>query len=1442
MPRLVPQAPVPGFQPLPRRDNSAGERPTLFATDRTAVRRLKLAEARLEKGVYEEAVDLLQAILDSEEDAAAPADGEAPVFRSLKRQAIDLLAKLPRDGRRIYELKYGVAARGKLEDALKQGDWAGVEAVSRRYFHTAAGREATYRRAVWADDRGESLEAALLFQRLVDDGTALFEPQLSLRTATAWSKVGIDDLARKAAERYLRLPAGKPDTLPEAAAEAKSPDELLAWIKRSTGKGATPGDAAWPTFGGNADRLSDVAPVAIAEGAAWSHRLHEPTKWDSAREAARVSRLSAGLDILTKAANSSGGLTQPAFHPVVARNTVIFRTLRNIQAVDLASGKLLWQTESPHDPYFDTAVTELGLLIPFGDGDLGGTMDLGGAVGQFAWQNLTSGTLSTDGRFVYGIEGTGRAGTSRVIVQGMGRPVVVGETDFNSLAAYELAAEGRIAWTAGGPPAEDSAAGLFFLGPPLPLGGRLYALAERDGSIRLLAMDPLADDADRVVWSQTLVESDQPLSSDPLRRISGLSPAFSDGVLVCPTGAGAVVGVDLARRVLLWGYEYADRSGSGLQPGSDVFFGNPHTMLASRTRWLDAVPHIADGAVFLTPLDSDEMHCVDLTTGQVRWKHSRGTLLYLAAVHDGKAIVVGRRSLLALDVETGGTVWERPLDEMPAGRGVCSGDLYHVPLMSGEVATIRLSNHQELVRSPAGSGIMPGNLIAVQGRLLSLSTDAMVGFHRSADLEAAQRDAAAADDAITADQLALRAAQALHRGDVDEGLTLLRRAATAGASASIKRSYVHFLLEGLRADFRGYRKYQQDVLAIAEDPKQKAELFRLLANGFEAAGEAPAAFEALLGLAASDVAEPGYSIVDGERLVRSDRIDRVHVEQLLASASSADRAAMEAYTQAFVQRAAERRDAVALERFCGMIGDPRLNQPALDVLATLYDEAGASKELERVWLQLGAADAAEPTDAAAVAGDFDVGFRAEYVPGEIKNGRGASGTKFDIAVPIVGPVPSTHAGWQFALDEKLQTLVARDQIGRERWRVFLTDETSNVADDPFGGRNASPGRAQVRFSGHLLAVVAGPRLCMLDLLADAEAPPLLWRAELAGRIYTATFINRRVMNAPADGPIGFAGSEILLYEAGGALNAVEPLTGDILWRRIGISDDCELSGDDEFVTLQLPSGREVIVLDARDGRVVTQKVLPEVFQRLAWRGTNIVTSRPTEQGLEVTSDDVARGENRWSRRFSPAALVTPVGPKEIAVLEAAEGRLLLLNSSDGSITFEAKTVADPAAAEIAVTRRFGRVVLFTTRHEPAGLVTVRTDSTREAVDGLAYGFDEQGGRIWSAAVRRQFVDLQQPPGLPILLLTAKRVAANGEASHSAAVLDVRNGQMLFEKRRIGDYQPVAVNADVKSRSISIDCQGARILLTPSGQPLPAAKADSLADLAGVDREAPVSRP
>ena len=108
-------------------------------------------------------------------------------------------------------------------------------------------------------------------------------------------------------------------------------------------------------------------------------------------------------------------------------------------------------------------------------------------------------------------------------------------------------------WELGGQEALEQS-DTFFLGPPLPLRGQLYVMAEIKDEIRLLALDGATG---KLLWSQQLAMVESNITQDPVRRLAGVSPSYSDGVLICPTGAGCVVAVDLATRSLLWGYIYS---------------------------------------------------------------------------------------------------------------------------------------------------------------------------------------------------------------------------------------------------------------------------------------------------------------------------------------------------------------------------------------------------------------------------------------------------------------------------------------------------------------------------------------------------------------------------------------------------------------------------------------------------------------------------------------------------------------------------------------------------------------------------------------------------------------------------------------------------------------------------------------------------------------------
>ena len=199
----------------------------------------------------------------------------------------------------------------------------------------------------------------------------------------------------------------------------------------------------------------------------------------------------------------------------------------------------------------------------------------------------------------------------------------------NRLAAYDIRT-GKLKWQLGGD-AEDFGVRqpeTYFLGPPLPLMGQLYVLAETKGEIRLLALDAANGN---LSWSQQLLAVVEQNSQQipPIRRMSGVSPSYADGILVCPTSSGALVAVELATRSLLWGYRYPrDYQADQVERMQIYNYGDA----GFANRAIDASACIADGRVLVTPFDSDSLHCLNLVDGELQWKYKRQDDMYAACV------------------------------------------------------------------------------------------------------------------------------------------------------------------------------------------------------------------------------------------------------------------------------------------------------------------------------------------------------------------------------------------------------------------------------------------------------------------------------------------------------------------------------------------------------------------------------------------------------------------------------------------------------------------------------------------------------------------------------------------------------------------------------------------------------------------------------------------
>jgi hypothetical protein len=413
-------------------------------------------------------------------------------------------------------------------------------------------------------------------------------------------------------------------------------------------------------------------------------------------------------------------------------------------------------------------------------------------------------------------------------------------------------------------PADEAAGEVWYLGAPLVIGDQLFVLVEEKGEIRL---DVRAAADGRLLWSQPLAELDEEQQADrpetQVRRFSGLSPAFAEGVLVCPTGAGTAIAVDLATRTLLWAYTYAVAGGDddaaraagrgllgGINRRNVIVNGVPlGGQSANPGGWRDVCPILAEGCVLLTPSESDALHCLDLRSGSLRWSVPRGDGLCVAGVVDGRAVVVGHHSVDSLSMKDGTTAWRKPLGFSPAtvsGRGIVTARRLFLPLDTPEVVEIDLGDGSIAGRSPARGGVIPGNLLAYRGEVISQGVDSLDVFHQVVPLEAQIETAAnGPPDPWT---LMWRGQLDLDRGRMADGLRAIAAARRAEPQRIPAELVADALLFGMRRDFAAAAPLWREIVDMAGPVPHSKALLSIAIDNQLASGALAEAWRACRGL------------------------------------------------------------------------------------------------------------------------------------------------------------------------------------------------------------------------------------------------------------------------------------------------------------------------------------------------------------------------------------------------------------------------------------------------------------------------------------------------------------------------------------------------------------------------------------------------------------------
>lgn len=713
-------------------------------------------------------------------DFFLPAADASGVRRAFRAAVLERLAALDDDGREEYELVFGLDARRALNEALATGDVEALGEIHRRYPLARAGVHAAELRAWHLSDSGDPAAAAALLERLVASRLvdADVVDRLALASAVRWAEAGRwDDALRVLALRAtVELPrrlslAGRAAELPPLV--AAEPRQWLAEVVRRAGPSTLAADARAPTPGDGPQAPSAASRPLLYPR--WS--VETLAEWESARVLRRhVEEL-----------RRRGTPPAPAWTPLVIDGQVVCPTATGLRAFDWTTGELLWR-------------------VPSHDTDAGREPRL-------LWDQV--GALATDGRRVFrALDVDFRPWEQEAEDQG-DAAADSGLPAWNTLEAREVRPpwQGNLRWRVGGRSGEDEPRleQTFFLGPPLVDGGTLYVLGERRGAIELIVLDAATG---RLAWTQELGLVERTIRADLFRRAQGLTPARAGGLLICPSGAGGVVAVDPAERALRWALLFRRESYS-LQ--TDAARESFQSAAASRM----PAPLVDGDRVFLLPPESQELFCLDVATGALRWRARRttGDYLYLAGVQGENLIAVGRRGLYAVRARDGGRAWRGrsfPDVARASGRGLIAGEHYLMPLSTGRIAVYDLRTGRLATTLTRFRESTPGHLVYHDGSFLTLGVDRL---ERLDDRASVERLLAGADSPPGAsreeEQAVARAQLAWDAGQIPEALAELERVAPSLTSPRARRVYELLLQEAVARELPGHETWAARLAELA---------------------------------------------------------------------------------------------------------------------------------------------------------------------------------------------------------------------------------------------------------------------------------------------------------------------------------------------------------------------------------------------------------------------------------------------------------------------------------------------------------------------------------------------------------------------------------------------------------------------------------------------------
>ncbi|MGB2824470.1 MAG: PQQ-binding-like beta-propeller repeat protein [Phycisphaerae bacterium] len=704
--------------------------PPLVHVDEELGSYLAQAQRLIEQGKHDQAIQILQALIQREESGFYAEGGNR--FVSMRLKANELLGRMGEKGLKLYRALYDPQAHQLYSEALASArPEALLRKLSERYLHTSYGPKSLETLGALYFDRASFSRAATCWHRLL--------------TLTGQDAQRATMLAKIAAAHHL---AGEPAAADRAAAELrkKYPDtsavlggrtqRLVDFVARvwklppsPAGRGPKQPGSGWPGLGGVPDGMATMSDCDVVLTPQWRVASDDidqggdllskllagasmyltSTRYSgsSGRSVRRVVGLRKGHLCLRSSVSGgdSGDVLLPGIlHPVVAGEQVILRLEDKIAAYDLLTGEFRWDSFVSLPMVRRIAPTGGAYVHHFGAFQY---------IGDNGYHTLTVG-----GGRIYTVCDFLPASGNLAYIQRRNQGLA-NLDDGSVLAALSVVNEGRLEWRIGrGRGSHEVVRNGRFLSAPTYRAERLYVLVLYLERYHLVCLDA---DSGSLIWHVPIAQAPalvrrygNYLGTDP-RLAVGSAPAVSDGRIYVTTNSGVVAAFEEETGEPLWGYQYAGRMNAIAQLTPRGIFGAYHA-----AGYPPANPVIVAGSrVICLPADSQNLLALDAATGEVRWSKSRRNQSDLSAIDRDRVLLSGR-GLFVLRVSDGEGLGGGEEDIGVNGRPAVSSRRVFASA-EGKIEVMDLKTYQRSTVPLAAADGFLGNLVCADGKLVAAS-------------------------------------------------------------------------------------------------------------------------------------------------------------------------------------------------------------------------------------------------------------------------------------------------------------------------------------------------------------------------------------------------------------------------------------------------------------------------------------------------------------------------------------------------------------------------------------------------------------------------------------------------------------------------------------------------------------------------------------------------